>query len=101
MTRETRIHLHFHAVILAILTPGGVMLFRKKLEPTLKPMAAPHAVQREHAYLSPLETPPGRKRVEPPHTAKWVESIVRERIGDRKIIRPTAPDGLPLVSDKK
>ena len=101
MTRETRFNLIFLAVILAILTPGGVILFRKKLEPTLRPMSAPHAVQREHAYLSPLATPPGRKRVEPPYTAKWIESLVRERIGERKVVRPTAPDGLPLVSDKK
>src|SRR5687767_12808147 len=100
MTRETRLNLIFIAIILAILTPGAVILFRKKLQPTLKPMAMPHAVQREHAYLSPLETPPGKKRVEPPNTAKWIESIVREQIGDRKIVRPTGPDGLPLMSDK-
>src|SRR5688500_2684756 len=101
MTRETRLNLIFLAIILAILTPGAVILFRKKLEPTLKPMAMPHAVQREHAYLSPLETPPGKKRVEPPHTARWIEGVVRERIGDRKVDRPQGPDGLPLVSDKK
>lgn len=101
MTRETRLNLIVLAVVLAILTPGAVILFRKKLEPTLKPMAMPHAVQREHAYLSPLETPPGKKRVEPPHTAKWIEGLVRERIGERKIVRPLAADGLPLVSERK
>ncbi|MEA2710166.1 MAG: hypothetical protein QOF78_2767 [Phycisphaerales bacterium] len=107
MTRETRSNLIFLAIILAILTPGAVILFRKKLQPTLKPMAMPEAVQRELAYISPLETPPGRKRVEPPFTAKWIESIVRERIfngadaGGREVIRPVDRDGLPLMSDKR
>jgi hypothetical protein len=109
MTRETRLNLIFLAVILAILTPGAVMLFRKKLQPTLKPMAMPEAVQREVAYMSPLKTPPGKTRVEPPQTARWMEGIVRERIGDvremasagRQILRPTDPDGLPLMSDRK
>lgn len=105
MTRETRFNLIFLAILLALLTPGGIILFRKKLQPTLKPMAMPHAVQRAHAYLSPLETPPGLTRVEPPQTARWIEGIVRERIGDggggRAILRPTDRDGLPLTSDKK
>ena len=102
MTRETRLNLIFLAIILAILTPGAVILFRKKLQPTLKPMAMPHAVQREHAYLSPLETPPGKKRVEPPHTAKWIEALVRQRVPrDANVHRPQSPDGLPLISDRK
>jgi hypothetical protein len=109
MTRETRLNLIVLAIVLAILAPGAVILFRKKLQPTLKPMAAPHAVQREHAYLSRLEAPPGIKRVEPAHTARWIEGVVRERIGDarslneagRTIIRPTDRDALPLVSEKK
>jgi len=107
MKRETRLNLIFLIVLLAILTPGGVMLFRKKLQPTLKPMGLPEAVQREVAFMSPQATPPGKKRVEPPHTARWIESVVRERIGDadatrgRTILRPTDPDGLPLMSDKK
>lgn len=105
MTRETRLNLIVLAILVAVLTPGGVILFRKKLQPTHKPMAMPHAVQREIAYLSPLETPPGRRRVEPPRTARWIESIVRERIGDaadgRTILRPTDRDGLPLTSEKR
>jgi len=107
MTRETRSNLIFIAVILAILTPGAVILFRKKLQPTLKPMGMPEAVQREVAYMSPLATPPGKKRVEPPQTARWLETLVRDRIGDaeklqgRTILRPADADGLPLMSDKK
>ena len=105
MTRETRLNLIVLAIILAVLTPGGVMLFRKKLQPTVKPMFMPHAVQREVAYLSPLDTPPGKRRVEPPVTARWVEAIVRERIGattdGRTILRPTDRDGLPLASYKR
>ena len=101
MSRETRLNLIVLAILLAVLTPAGVILFRKKLQPTVRPMFMPHAVQREVAYMSPLETPPGKTRVEPPHTAKWIESLVRERIGDRKVVRPTDSDGLPLMSDKR
>ena len=109
MTRETRLNLIFLGVLLAILTPGAVLLFHKKLQPTLKPMGEPEAVQREIAYMSPLQTPPGKTRVEPPQTARWIEGIVRERIGEardlaergRQIVRPTDPDGLPLMSDRK
>ena len=101
MTRETRANLIFLLLLLAILTPGAVILFRKKLAPTLKPMGMPEAVSREIAYLSPLETPPGKRRVEPPHTAKWVESLVRYRVKENAIVRPQDHDALPLVSDKK
>ena len=102
MTRETRANLIFLAVILALLTPGAVILFRKKLAPTLKPMRMPEGVPTEIAYLSPLETPPGRKRVEPPHTAKWVESLVQDHASrSPKVSRPTGLDGLPMVSERK
>src|SRR5688572_4295663 len=102
MSRETRLNLIVLAILLAVLMPGGVILSRKKLRPTIRPMFMPHAVQREVAYMSPLETPPGKKRIEPPHTAKWIESLVRDRIGgDRRLVRPTDVDGLPLMSDKR
>jgi hypothetical protein len=81
------------------------MLFRKKLQPTLQPMYLPHAVKREVAYVVASETPPGKHRVEPPHTARWVESIVREQVSTgrdgRQILRPSDRDGLPLMSDKR
>jgi hypothetical protein len=109
MTRETRLNLIFLAILLAILTPGAVILFHKKLQPTIKPMGTPEAVQREVAYMSPGMTPPGKTRVEPPQTARWIEALVRDRIGEprtladdhRQITRPTDPDGLPLMSDRK
>ena len=63
MTRETRNNLVFLVVVVAMLAPGAVILFKKKMQPTLKPMHLPHAVQRQVAYLSPLETPPGKQRV--------------------------------------
>ena len=101
VNRETRNNLIVLALLLIVLTPGAVILFRKKMQPTLRPMHLPHAVQRQVAYLSPLDTPPGKQRVEPPYTAKWVESLVRERIGAREVVRPVGRDGLPLVSDAK
>jgi hypothetical protein len=100
VNRETRYNLIFLGVLLAVLLPGAVILFRKKLEPTVRPMYLPDPVMTEVAYLAPDPTPPGKPRVEPQRTAKWVESVARERgIAAHQIRRDQ--DGLPLVSQDK
>src|SRR5687767_258416 len=98
MKRETRYNLIFLAVLLALMLPGGVILFRKKLEPTVRPMYLPDPVPVAVAYLSPEPTPPGKTRVEPARTAEWVKTLARER-GVGRILRGS--DELPLTSDKK
>lgn len=126
MTRETRLNLVVLAVVIALLAPGGVILFKRKLEPTVRPMYLPDPVPRTVAYLSPFATPPGKTRVEPPRLAEWVESLARARIKPTtagaaaamgtsaagplaaltstpgpRVIRPRDRDGLPVLSDKK
>ena len=109
MTRETRLNLIFIAIILAILTPGAVILFRKKLEPTLKPMAMPHAVQaaswrtcrrwrrRREKGASSRRTPRAGSKA----SCASGSAIPRPRRDGRQIVRPVDHDGLPLMSDKK
>ena len=75
MTRETRANLIFLVVILALVTPGGVILFHRKLAPTIKPMGMPEAVSQEIAYLSPLETPPGVIRVDVETAEQMAEAV--------------------------
>src|SRR5439155_25260156 len=78
MTKESRYNLIFLAVLLALMLPGAVILFRKKLEPTLRPMSEPDPVPRTIAYVSNGTVPPGMRRVEPPHLAEWVDQVARE-----------------------
>ena len=106
MTKESRYNLIFLTVLLALLLPGAVILFRKKLEPTVRPMSEPDPVPRAIAYMSTGTVPPGMRRVEPPHVAKWVESVAREQIAkDRHdgqtLIRPRDEYDLPLMSQNR
>jgi hypothetical protein len=98
VNRETRYNLIFLGVLVAVLLPGAVILFRKKLEPTVRPMYLPDPVMTEVAYLAPEPTPPGKRRVEPHHTKSWVQRIARER-GIDDISRDA--EGLPVVAQDK
>lgn len=100
MKNETRYNVIFIIVLLSFVLPGGVMLFRKKLAPTVRPGYVPEQAPRAIAYMSPLEMPPGAVRVEPAETRKWIESLVRERAGEGAI-RPRSPDGLPVISHSR
>src|SRR4051812_3513672 len=80
--------------------PGGMMLFRKKLAPTVRPGYVPEQAPRAIAYMSPLDTPPGAARVEPVETRKWIASLVDDRAGEGAI-RPRGTDGLPLISARR
>jgi hypothetical protein len=100
VTRENRYNLIFIAVLIALLTPGAVILFRKKMQPAARPMYLPDPVPRSIAYMSRGEVPPGMTRVEPAHLAEWKAALVKEWL-------PTAGPpprdrlGLPVMSEGK
>jgi hypothetical protein len=96
MTRETRLNLIFLGVILAIMLPGAVMLFRKKMDPTSPPMFMPDYVRRRLPYMAPQEAPTGVVRVIPDATGAWVERVNRERGGGGPVL---LEDRRPVVSD--
>jgi hypothetical protein len=106
VTKESRYNLIFLAVLIALLLPGAVILFRKKLEPTVRPMSEPDPVPRAIAYVSTGVVPPGMRRVEPPHVAEWVERVAREHVAKDSssgdvIIRPRDEYDLPLMSQQR
>jgi len=96
MTRETRLNLIFLGVILAVMLPGAVMLFRKKMDPTAPPMFMPDYVRRRLPYMAPQQAPEGVVRVIPDVTGAWVTRLNRERSGNDQVL---LDDRHPVVSD--
>ena len=96
MTRETRLNLIFLGVILAVMLPGAVMLFRKKMDPTAPPMFMPDYVRRRLPYMAPQQAPQGVVRVIPDVTGAWVTRLNRERGGGEQVL---LEDRHPVVSD--
>ncbi len=100
MTRETKLNLIFLTVILALLGPGGVLLFLSRLKPSIRPLTDPAPVPHTVAFIAPGDLPPGMVRVYPPHTADWVNELMRERdAGDIKLARDD--HGQPMVSQNR
>jgi len=100
VSKETRYNLIFIVILLVLMVPGGVMLFRKKLEPTERPMYLPDPVRQTVAYMSPEETPPGMSRVAPQHTTNWVAGMKAD-IAGLATARPRDELGMPLMSQSK
>jgi hypothetical protein len=105
MTRETRYNLIFLALMLVLLVPGAVIVFYKKLQPTARPMFEPEPVPRAVAYMLPGDPPPGMRRIEPRHTAEWVEQVAQQATGSGGatggaglILRPQDGYELPVMS---
>jgi hypothetical protein len=88
MTRETRYNLIFLVVILAILIPGGIKLFRKKLDPNATMMYLPDPVAVESAYIDSDQSNPRTKRIVPPVTSGWISQFTEQQW----------PEGLPWSS---
>lgn len=100
MTKETRYNLIFIVLLLAMMLPGAVILFRKKMQPAARPMFEPDPVRKSLAYISPAELPPGMVRVAPPHVREWTTSLLADRAG-AVASRPRDGDGMPLMSERR
>lgn len=79
MTRETRYNLIFLVVILALLTPGGIKLFRKKLDPTANMMYLPDPVAVQSAYNDSALSNPRTRRIVPPRTSGWIAQVAEQQ----------------------
>jgi hypothetical protein len=104
VTKESRYNLIFLGVLLAVMVPGAVVVFRKKMEPVSRPMFEPDPVVRGIAYMSRLPVPPGKHLMEPTHTSAWVEQVARQHAGesgDSVLVVPHDVNGLPLMSHDK
>ncbi len=79
MKRETRVNLIFLGVFLALSIPGGVLLFKKKLEPGAGRMSTPDFVKTRLPFMVPFDTPDDRvARYVPELTGKWIDGLVRQ-----------------------
>jgi len=103
VTRETRSNLIVLSILIVLLAPGMVILFIKKLDPQARKMYLPDPVGDRIAYMSPLETPPGKRRVIPPMTAGFVRDVASRHMNpsgvDLAVALRGALSALPVVSD--
>jgi hypothetical protein len=90
VTKETRANLLFLAIFLAISLPGGVILFKKKLDPSLPPSYMPERTRQALPYNSPEEAP-DLKRYVPDKTGTWVTSLARQHGYADVLIRDRLP----------
>lgn len=81
MTKEAKFNLVFLVVLLLVSLPGLVILIKKKLDPEARRMSEAPYVRRTEAYNNPLAASTSSRRVVPPLTARWVESLATERLG--------------------
>lgn len=73
MTRETRYNLIFLCVLIPLLIPGGIILFRAKLDPEARVMFKPDTARRDSVYINYDDSRPAGSRVVPPITGQWVQ----------------------------
>lgn len=81
MRRETRLNLIWIVVLVALMLPGAITIFRKKFKPGEQPMSFREPVRTSAAYMDPGSFPPGFKRIVPRKTADWLNGMLRERLG--------------------
>lgn len=84
MTKETRNNLIFLVVLLALLLPGGVILFKKKSQPGERPIGSPDPVRQTTAYMDPY---PGEstRRLAPLVTLQWVGAVALNGVEGRRV----------------
>lgn len=100
MRRETRANLWFLVVFLVLILPGGILLFRKKLNPSASRMDQPDQVNRQLPYMTPPPYPPGMKWIVPPLTRRWLAGLAREKAGSDGLLSavPPGPEWEPVIS---
>jgi len=104
VTRETRNNLIFLSIITALLLPGMVILFIKKLDPQARKMYLPDPVSDRIGYMDPEELPPGKRRMIPPKAAAWARNVVTESMGADAVALAVALRGgasaMPVMSER-
>jgi hypothetical protein len=101
MNKETKYNLIFLAIIMAIVTPGMVMLFIKKMQPGAKPITMRDPVRKVAVYVDPMDLPGSMKRVVTPEAAEWVRSLTPA--GENPTVRSetTPPPTMTWVSNNR
>ncbi len=101
MNKETKYNLIFLAIAMAVITPGMVMLFIKKMQPGAKPITMRDPVRKVAIYVDPMDLPGSMQRVITPQAAEWVRSLTPA--GENPTVRSetTPPPSQAWVSDKR
>lgn len=86
----------FLAVFLAISLPGGVILFKKKLDPAVPPMYLPEATRKSLPYMAPADAP-DLKRYVPDELGGWVRGLAKEHGYESVLSR----EGMPVISQQR
>jgi hypothetical protein len=99
--RDTKLNLIFLTIFLAASLPGAVILFRKKMQPSSRPIFMTDEVDRRVPYMAPPNTPPSYRRVIPPLTERWLADLVHERTGLPGVVASTDARGnrQPILSE--
>jgi len=100
MQKETKSNLIFLIILLIVMIPGGVILVRKKLDPTSSKMGEPDPVRRSTAYVDPFEFPDDFRRLVPPGTEDWVATLVPTHLARPPATAPS-DNGKPVVSEQR
>ncbi len=99
MTREARANLIFAIILVALITPGFIILMRKKLsgpsDPNYLPTALPHAA----AYMQPPPVPPSVPRVEPAEVRQWLTTLLHDRVSPTASVTRGRDGSGPAISD--
>jgi hypothetical protein len=101
MNKETKYNLIFLAFVLAVVTPGMVMLFMNKLNGG-KPITMRDPVRKVAVYVDPMELPDSMARVVTPEAAQWVRGLTPA--GDNPTVRSESsppPTGTWVSKNRK
>lgn len=74
MSGETRANLVVLAVVLLLVAPGAVIMFKKKSQPGERPIGSPDPVRRTTAYMDPFPAE-SVERLAPLRTLEWVSGL--------------------------
>lgn len=102
MNRETKRNLIFVVILLALLLPGAIILFNKKMGPDSRIMYLPESAPHEAAFIDPLMTADRIVRVAPELTRQWTADVTTDLRPAQIALRPVA-DGtmMPLVTENR
>lgn len=73
--REIRSNLLVLAVVLVVVTPGAVILIKKKSQPGARPIGAADVVINTTAFMDPYAGP-GMERLAPLAVVEWTQSLL-------------------------
>ena len=79
MSREAKLNLLVLVFLILVLSPGAVILFKKKSAPGARQMDMPDPVAHRAVYIDWAQMNPKLPRFVPEQTGRWVRLVAKER----------------------